>query len=236
MKKLKTYTIPILLLLIVSCAKTPKERVLTMKDVFPTQKNTVSTFVFSIDTIEKIRNNKYCKEIEYKNQFIRTELNDIPINLLYVVFCRSLIFCPKSKNIIDIKYNFKRDTTYFNHNYGLSGVLEVTNFGKLLNKQFLNGGKNPEYADSPDKSIIYLNYDDLTKKSIEKLSNNLDTISISYFNFIKKFQKQNIDSLKNKYPLQILLLNDSEFFEDVTSPKLPPPPKPIPFIVKNNNF
>ncbi|WP_198553833.1 hypothetical protein [Tenacibaculum sp. Bg11-29] len=198
-----------------------------MKDVFPTQKNTDSTFVFSIDTIEKIRNNKYCKEIEYKNQFIRTNLNDLPINLFFVVFCRSLTFCPKSKNIIDIKYNFKRDTTYFNHNYDLSRVLEVTNFSELLNKQFLNRGKKLEYADSPDKCIIYLDYHDLTKKSTEKLSNSLDTISISYFNFIKKFQKQNIDSLKNEYPLQILLLTDYKPFENFIFPKLPPPPAPL---------
>ena len=97
MKKLITYIIPILLLLIVSCTKIPKERVLTMKDVFPTQKNTDSSFIFSIDTIEKIENNKglYCNEVEVKISLLEQNLM---ICLLICFLCfivGALHFVPK---------------------------------------------------------------------------------------------------------------------------------------------
>ena len=211
----------------ISCSKQPKERVLTMKDVFPTQKNTDSTFVFDLDTIEKIINNKvlYCKKIEGKDQFVRTNLNYLPINLFFVLYCRAILFCPKGRNIIEVEGSFKQDSTFFSNRV----LLEVNSFSKLLKKQFLNRGKNPEYADSPDKSIIILKYNDLTKKSKERVSKALDTISVSYFNFINSFQKQNIDSLKRVYPLQILLEIDFALFEGKGNQiQLPPPPQPAP--------
>lgn len=224
MKKLITYIIPILLLLIVSCAKTPKERVLTMKDVFPTQKNTDSTVVFDLETIVEV--DSICEKVKDKNQFIRKGEKYFPVILDLSIYCRRISFCPKGRNIILVEVNFKQDSTYFSNRK----LLEVNNFGKLLKKQFLNRGENPEYADSPDKSIVLLNYFNLTKKSAERISKALDTISVSYFNFIKGFQKRNIDSLKKIYPLQILLERDSWGLEIFKLPKLPPPPAPIEII------
>lgn len=227
MKKTTFYILPVLFLLIISCSKTVKEQALTMKDVFPTQKNTDSTFVFDLDTIEKIINNKvlYCKKIEGKDQFVRTNLNYLPINLFFALYCRATLFCPKGRNIIEVEGNFKQDSTFFSNRL----LLEVNSFSKLLKKQFLNRGKNPEYADSPNKSLIILKYNDLTKKSKERVSKALDTISVSYFNFINSFQKQNIDSLKRVYPLQILLEIDFALFEGKGNQiQLPPPPQPAP--------
>jgi len=229
MKKTIFYIIPILFLLVISCAKQPKERVLTIKDVFPTQKNTDSTFVFDLDTITTF--DKYHEKCEYykkvtsKNQYIRTQNYDIPLNINFFIKCHLPTFCPKERNTIIIEGNFKQDLTYFSD----TELLEVHSFGKFLKKQFLNRGKNLEYADSPDRSIILLRYRDLTDKSKNRLNSVLDTISVSYFNFIRSFKNDNIDSLKSVYPLQILLEKDfRQFDENGNLIHLPPPPQPAP--------
>ena len=229
MKKTTIYIIPILFLLIISCSKQQKERVLTIKDVFPTQKNTDSTFVFALDTITSFESYlekcEYYKGITSKNQYIRKQNCDIPLNINLLIDCHLPTFCPKERNSVIIEGNFKQDLTYFLS----TELLEVYSFGEFLKKQFLNRGKNPEYADSPDKSIIILRYNDLTKKSKERVSKVLDTISVSYFNFIKSFKNDNIDSLKSVYPLQILLEKDLRLFDErgYQLNLTPPPPAPL---------
>ncbi|WP_237275761.1 hypothetical protein [Tenacibaculum ovolyticum] len=198
-----------------------------MKEVFPTQKNTDSSFIFSIDTIEKIENNKglYCNEVEGKNQFIRIKLNDLPINLFFVLYCRAITFCPKDRNTIWLEGDFKEDKTFFED----SQVLKVKVLENYLHNQFLNLGKDPMRCDNPNKNLIIIRYRNFEKKSKERISKALDTISVSYFNFIKSFQKQNIDSLKIIYPLQILLEPDFRSFDvegNIINHK-PPPPAPI---------
>jgi hypothetical protein len=198
-----------------------------MKDVFPTQKNTDSSFIFSIDTIEKIENNKglYCNEVEDKNQFIRTKLNDLPINLFFVLYCRAITFCPKDRNTIWLEGDFNEDKTFIDENM----VLKVEILEDYLQKQLLNWGKDPRYSDNPNKNLIIIRYRNFEKKSKERISKVLDTISVSYFNFIKSFHKQNIDSLKRVYPLQILLEPDFRSFDvegNIINHK-PLPPAPI---------
>ena len=87
-------------------------------------------------------------------------------------------------------------------------------------------------CDNPNKNLIIIRYRNFEKKSKERISKVLDTISVSYFNFIKSFQKQNIDSLKRVYPLQILLEPDFRSFDvegNIINHK-PPPPAPIEII------
>ncbi|WP_299120917.1 hypothetical protein [uncultured Tenacibaculum sp.] len=232
MKKLQVFIIPVLLVVILSCSKTPKERVLTKKDVFPTQKNTDSTFVFSFDTIYGFKDSpekfKYYEEIASKNQFIRLNNKDLPININLVISCNLPTFCPKYRNTIWLEGDYKEDRTFFEDNQ----VLTVEIFDDYLQKQLLNWGKNPSYSDNPSKSLIIIKYRNFEKKSKERISNVLDTISKSYFNFIKSFQKQNVDSLKKIYPLQILLEKDFRFFDkngNIIYPK-PPPPTPLEII------
>ena len=108
-------------------------------------------------------------------------------------------------------------------------VLSVKNFEEYLNRQLLNWGKDYGYSDSPDRSIILFRYRDLTKKSKERVYKALNTISVSYFNFITGFQKKNIDSLKRVYPLQILLEKDFRLFDKKGNLiEFPPPPPPAP--------
>lgn len=219
MKKTTFYRVPFLLLLIISCSKQPKERVLTLKDVFPTQQNTDSTIVLDLD---KLREGNYmCEEIENRNQFVKVNEQYYPVILSLSIYCRGVLFCPKGRNTIEVEV--REDSNNF------SGIelLEVNGFSKLLRKQFLNRGKNPDYADNPYKSIVLLRYDDLTKKSQERVSKALDTISISYFNFIRSFEKLNIDSLKRIYPLQILLEKDLRRFDEIDNLPIPTPLKII---------
>ncbi|WP_299157580.1 hypothetical protein [uncultured Tenacibaculum sp.] len=232
MKKLLTYIIPILLVVIISCSKTPKERVLTMKDIFPTQKNTDSTFVFSFDTIHGFKDSpekcKYYEEIASKNQFIRLNNKDLPININLVISCHLPTFCPKDRNTIWLEGNFKDDKTFFNE----KEVLKVKVLEKYLHKEFLNFGKDPMHCENPNKNLIIIRYRNFEKKSKERISKALDTISVSYFNFINSFQKQNIDSLKKVYPLQILLEPDFRYFDkngNIIYQK-PPLPSPIEII------
>lgn len=231
MKKLRVFIIPILLVTIFSCSKTPKERVLTMKDVFPTQKNTDSTFIFDLDTVinfKKYLNNcEYYEEITRKKQYVRIHNKDIPLNINFLIKCYLPTFCPKEKNTIILEGDFKEEKTLFFHED--EKVLSVKNFEEYLNKQLLNWGRDYGYSDNPDRSIVLLRYRDFKKKSKKRISKALDTISGSYFNFISSFQKQNIDSLKNIYPLQILLEPDFRQFDkdgNIIHHK-PPLPTPI---------
>ena len=101
-----------------------------------------------------------------------------------------------------------------------------------LQKQLLNWGKHPRYSDNPKRNLIIVRYRNFEKKSKERISKALDTISVSYFNFIKNFQKKNIDSLKKTYPLQILLEPDFRQFDEKGNilHHKPPPPAPIEII------
>ena len=203
-----------------------------MKDVFPTQKNTDSTFVFSFDTISGFKDSpekcKYYEEIASKNQFIRLNNKDLPININLVISCHLPTFCPKYRNTIWLESDFKNDKTFFEDNQ----VLTVEILDDYLQKQLLNWGKDPSYSDNPSKSLIIIKYRDFEEKSKERMSKALDTISVSYFNFINSFQKQNIDSLKRVYPLHILLEPDFRSFDkkgNIIYSK-PPPPTPIEII------
>ena len=231
MKKTTFYILPVLFLLIISCSKTVKEQALTMKDVFPTQKNTDSTFVFDLDTIISFKNYiekcEYYEEIANKKQYVRTQNNDIPLNINFFIKCHLPTFCPKEKNTIILEGDFKENKTLFFHED--EKVLSVKNFEEYLNKQLLNWGKDYGYSDSPDRSIILLRYRDLTDKSKNRLNSVLDTISVSYFNFIRSFKNDNLDSLKSVYPLQILLEKDfRQFDENGNLIHLPRPPQPAP--------
>ncbi len=200
-----------------------------MKDVFPTQTNTDSTFVFSFDTIYGFKDVpekcKYYEEIVSKNQFIRLRNIDLSINLSLVISCHLPTFCPKEKNTLWLEGDFKEAKTFFEDNQ----VLTVEILEEYLQKQLLNWGKDSRYSDNPKKNLIIVRYRNFEKKSKERISKALDTISVSYFNFISSFQKENIDSLKNIYPLQILLEPDFRQFDkdgNIIHHK-PPPPTPI---------
>lgn len=231
MKKTTFYIFSVLFLLIISCSKTVREQALNMKDVFPTQKNTDSTFVFDLDTIISFKNYiekcEYYEEITHKKQYVRTQNNDIPLNINFFIKCHLPTFCIKEKNIIVLEGDFKEEKTLFFHED--EKVLSVKNFEEYLNKQLLNWGKDYGYSDSPDRSIILFRYRDLTKKSKERVYKALNTMSVSYFNFINSFQKKNIDSLKRVYPLQILLEKDFRLFDKKGNLiEFPPPPPPAP--------
>ncbi len=202
-----------------------------MKDVFPTEINTDSTFVFDLDTItifDKYHEKyEYYKKVTSKKQYVRTQNYNIPLNINFFIKCHLPTFCPKEKNTIILEGDFKENETFFFHEE--EKKLNVKNFEKYLKKQLLNWGKDYGYSDSPDRSIILLRYRNLTEKSKKRLDNVLDTISVSYFNFIRSFEKRNIDSLKRVYPLQILLEKDFRLFDESGNLiKLPPPPKPAP--------
>ncbi|MBA6154932.1 hypothetical protein H3Z83_00120 [Tenacibaculum sp. S7007] len=232
MKKLLVYIIPALLIVIVSCSKTPKERVLTMRDVFPTQKNTDSTFVFDLDTVKNFESltsvfckNYYNKKVRY---FIRGKNNDIPFSIRSIIVCTNAA-CGliKFKNVLFIDY-FTDSLFYHNRiKYNFNKV----NVEKMLKKQFFNNGKNPEFASSPYTSLIFLEFSGEINSSKTSLKNKIDTISKSYYNFIISFNKQNIDSLKKQYPLKLILKEGIPFIDDngnVTNfYNPPPPPTPI---------
>lgn len=215
MKKLITYIIPILLLLIVSCAKTPKERVLTMKDVFPTQKNTDSTVVFDLDTVKNFESltsvfcsNYYNKGIRY---FIRTSKNDIPFSIRSSIVCGK-VACGliKFRNILFIDYY---TDILFYHNR-IKHNFNTVHFGEMLRKQFFNNRNNSEFADNPKASLILLEFSGDLNDSKIRLKNKVDIISKSYYNFITSFKKQNIDSLKRLYPLKIRLNEAIPFVDE----------------------
>lgn len=228
MKKLLAYLIPTLLIVVISCSKTPKERVLTMKDVYPIQKNTDSTVVFDLDTVKSFESltSVFCKNFDNKRirYYIRGAKNDILFQTNSYIICgKAVCGMIKFKNILFIDY-FTDSLFYHNrikHNFN------SVNFEKMLRKQFFNNRSNPEFADTPYTSLIFLEFLDDINKSKINLKNKIDTISKSYYNFILSFNKRNIDSLKRVYPLQIRLKEAFPFVDDkgnVTNFYNPPSP------------
>lgn len=197
-----------------------------MKDVFPTQKNTDSTVVFDLGTVKNFESltlvfcsNYYNKGIRY---FIRTSKNDIPFSIRNNVYCNVVCNLINYKNILFVDYY---GGSLFYHN-GKNYNFNAISFEKTLKKQFLNNGKDSRFTDNPNKNMIFLEFLADLNDSKKELKNKLDTISVSYFNFIKSFHKQNIDSLKRVYPLQILLEPDFRSFDvegNIINHKSPPP-------------
>ena len=229
MKKPTFYILPVLFLLIISCSKTVKEQALTMKDVFPSQKNTDSTFVFDLDTVKSFES---LTSVFYKNYdnrkiryYIRTLKNDVPFHIKDLLHCgTNVLDMLKQKNMLFIDYN--SDSLFFYNELKFS--FNKNNFQKILEQQFCNNGKNPEFADSPDKSLIFLEFINDFNDSKRDLKNKIHTISVSYFNFLRKFNKKNIDSLKKLYPLQIRLNEAMEFFDEKGNRvNFIPPPAPL---------
>lgn len=189
-----------------SCVKPLKERSLTMQDVFPKQKNTGFTFVFSLDTIKSFDKivNVFCENYgdEKIKYFIKTDKNFVNFDINSPILCNRAI-CGKIRfrNVLFIEHSL--DTVFIHSNkvYTLNSV----EFENMLKKQFLNNGEKPEFAENAYKNLIHLNF--ISEKELKdcNLNRKLDTITKSYFNFIKSFKKQNIDSLKRRYPLNIRL-------------------------------
>ncbi|WGH76237.1 hypothetical protein P8625_03465 [Tenacibaculum tangerinum] len=231
MKKTTFYRIPFLLLLIISCSKQPKERVLTIKDVFPTQHNTDSTFVFDLDTVKNFESltSVFCENYDDRKikYYIRTSKNDIPFYINSMILCEKAI-CGliKYRNVLFID-NYS-DSLFFHND--ISYNFNKSDFRIMLEKQFCNYSANPEFADSPDKSLIFLGFIRDLKNSEIDLKNKLDTISISYFHFLKSLEKKNIDSLRKVYPLQIRLDEMIEIVEDSVDYVQPPIPDPLEII------
>ncbi len=203
-----------------------------MKDVFPTQKNTDSTFVFDLDTVKSFESltSVFCKNYDKRKIkcYIRTSKNDIPFHVNSMILCgKAVCGMIKFKNILfvdsytdslfyhnEVKYNFNTES-----------------FENMLKKQFFNNREKPEFADSPYTSLIFLEFIGSINKSKGRLKNRIDTISKSYYNFITSFNKKNIDSIKKVYPLQIRLEEAIPFIDekgDRTNFYNPPPPKPAP--------
>lgn len=198
-----------------------------MKDVFPIQKNTDSTFVFSFDTIKEFKvypeKCDYYKGIVNKRHFLRTKNNDIPLNLNFLINCDLPRFCPKEKNTLWLTSDFNGEITYLNEENIIASVDTLNGY---LHKQLLNFGKDPRYSKTPKKCVIIVNYHKVNEKSKERLSRALDTVSLAYFRFIKSFENNNIDSLKRVYPLQIFLEKDLRRFDQNGNLiiSIPPPP------------
>lgn len=189
-----------------SCVKPSKERSLTMQDVFPKQKNTDSTFVFSLDTIKSFNKivDVFCTNFNNRKEkfFIRTQNNDVNFEIDYMMLCdKALCGMMRFRNILFIEH--LSDTTFIHSNE--KHTFNSRCFGKVLKKQFLNNGRNSNYAMSPQKNIVYLNFTSEKNMCDYGFERKLDTISKSYFNFLKSFKKQNIDSLRKVYPLNIRL-------------------------------
>lgn len=225
MKKLKTHIIPILLLLIVSCAKTPKERVLKMKDVFPTQKNTDSTLIISFDSIKYFSDleNIICdEENENKYFYFRNNNYDLKLYVREYTKCSSFgCVLIKEKNTLYVNYKSDSVSTGLLYNENFT----VKKYEKLLSKQFMNRGEKPSLSDLPHKVITFLTLvssaNDFEEEEI-KLKSKLDTVSIAYFNFIESFKRtKKIDSLKKFYPLNLSI------YIPIPPPPSSPPPIPI---------
>uniref|UniRef100_A0AB33L1B7 Uncharacterized protein n=1 Tax=Tenacibaculum sp. Pbs-1 TaxID=3238748 RepID=A0AB33L1B7_9FLAO len=200
-----------------------------MKDVFPSQKNTDSTFVFDLDTVKSFES---LTSVFYKNYdnrkiryYIRTLKNDVPFHIKDLLHCgTNVLDMLKQKNMLFIDYN--SDSLFFYNELKFS--FNKNNFQKILEQQFYNNDKNPDFADSPDKSLIFLEFINDFNDSKRDLKNKIDTISVSYFNFLRKFNKKNIDSLKKLYPLQIRLNEAMEFFDEKGNRvNFIPPPAPL---------
>jgi hypothetical protein len=223
MLKLKIYILPILFLLILSCSKTPKERELTLKDVFPTQINTDSTIVLSLDSISSFSELEaiVCSEENLdKEVFIKTSEYDINIHVRTFVKSSNIIVChsPKRNNTMYIEY--KTDSFFTGGRE--KEKFTIKNFERKLTKQFFYRKKNYELLDEPTKLTTYIEISDThdyTNKPL-KLSDKLDTITSSYLNFIKNFNRDNkLDSLKRIYPLFL-----SVYIPVPPPPQIPPPP------------
>lgn len=203
-----------------------------MKDIFPMQKNTDSTIVFDFDTVKSFESltsvfckNYYNKRLKY---FIRTKNNDIPFSIRSINVCgKAACGLIKFRNLLFIDYY---TDTLFYHNRAKYNF-NVIDFEEMLKKQFFNNRKNYDFADSPERNLILLEFSGGLNDSKESLKNKMDTISKSYHNFILSFNKQNIDSLKKTYPLQIKLKEAQGFFYDDKGNRsnfyYPPPPPPI---------
>lgn len=235
MKKLQVFIIPVLLVVILSCSKTPKERVLTMKDVFPAQKNTDSTFVFDLDTVKSFESltSVFCSNYHSTKTryFIKISKNDIPFSIRQINICgKAACGFIKFKNVLFIDY-FTDSLFYHNRiKYSFNKV----NFEKILKRQFFNNRKNPEFADTPYRNLIFLEFSGDINSSKTSLKNKIDTISKSYYNFIISFNKKNIDSLKKLYPLKVILNEGIPFIDDKGNStnfyNPPPPPTPLEII------
>ncbi|MEQ3499965.1 hypothetical protein ABMY20_09435 [Tenacibaculum sp. SSH1-16] len=232
MKKPTFYILPVLFLLIISCSKTVKEQALTMKDVFPSQKNTDSTFVFDLDTVKNFESltSVFCKNYYKKKTryFIKTSKNDIPFSIRKIIVCgNAACGLIKFKNILYIDSSID---SLFYHNR-IKYNFNTVSLEKMLEKQFFNNRENPEFADSPHKSLLFLEFSESIDSSKESLKNKMDTISTSYYNFITGFNKKNTDSLKKKYPLQIILEKAFPFIDEngnrTNFYNSPPPPAPL---------
>ena len=192
-----------------------------MQDVFPSQKNTDSTLVISLDTIKTFNKleNIVCRERNNdKGIYVRVKNNDILLHIKSYTKCSQYgCILIKEKNKINIGYN-SDSISYMGKNRGFT----IRNYQKILTEQFLNKGKKPEFSSSPKKVITFLKSVGLFIKDKKKplnLSSRLDSISISYYNFIQSFNKLNkIDSLKNEYPLNL-----SINFPPPLPPKIKPP-------------
>ncbi|WP_417800577.1 hypothetical protein [Tenacibaculum sp.] len=235
MKKTTFYILPVLFLLIISCSKTVKEQALSMKDVFPRQKNTDSTFVFDLDTVKSFESltSVFCKNYDKRKIkcYIRTLKNDIPFHVNSIILCgKAACGMIKFKNILFVD---SCTDSLFYHNrikYNFNSV----SFENMLKKQFFNNRKKPEFADSSYTSLIFLEFIGSINKSKERLKNKIDTISKSYYNFITSFNKKNIDSIKKVYPLQIRLEEAIPFIDEKGNRTnfYNPPPPPIPLEIE----
>lgn len=213
---------------IVSCVKPPKEKQLTMLDVFPKQKNTDSTLVIILD---KVKNLEQLEEITCKKENLDKKVyfrskNDMLLYVKSITKCREYgCILYKERNLIGIQYasngfiirNSKDEFT-------------IKNYEKRLTEQFLNEGRNPILAYSSKKVVTFFEIlDDKTKPL--NLKSRLDSVSFAYFNFIKNFKKfDKIDSLKQVYPLNLLIYTPPPPPPPIN--KVPPPPKRESFIVK----
>ncbi|WP_028891888.1 hypothetical protein [Tenacibaculum sp. 47A_GOM-205m] len=206
MKKTTFYILPVLFLLIISCSKTVKEQALTIKDVFPTQKNTDSTIVFDLDTVKSFNSLTavFCKNYDNKKikYFIKTKKNEVPFSIRSIIACgHAVCGLIKFKNVLFIDYY--TDSIFFHNRIKYN--FNTVDVEKMLKRQFFNKGNDPEFSDTPYTNLIYLEFLSDLNNFKPSLKNKLDTISKSYYKFIVGFNRENIDSLKKLYPLKIKL-------------------------------
>lgn len=233
MQYIKAYLFFLVFFLLFCCAKPLKERGLVIQDVFPKQKNTDSTFVFSLDTIKDLNHleSVICNEVrKCKQTFVRTSGLDVNLNFSSFFNCLGMICCTFRRNrIVTITNNY--DSLYVGYKQN-EGIFTVKNYQKLLSKQFLNRGKDYKYSSSPEGVVTHIsivdNYQDYNNIFLNKqrLINRLDTVSKAYYNFLVDFKRYDkIDSLKKVYPLNLSVpipLPPSPPVNEV-----PPPPSKI---------
>lgn len=212
-----------------SCSKPKNEKVVTLKEVFPNQVNSDSILVISLDSIKSFGQleNVVCKnKNRNKNLYLRNSKVDVLFNINRLTKCSKGISLIKMRNVITV--NYTSDTIFHNLH---SESFTVKNYQKILIKQLLNRDKELGLSYTPEKVVTFLSLgNNITGKDEKplKIIKKLDTITRAYTNFLNTFKlPEKLDSLKNEYPLNL-----SVDYQLTFKGKTPPPPKPIPLIVR----